>query len=509
MSIVRQNNLSRQDVIDALTMLQTPRTIMRRGKPVKVDALVRQTAQGFGLSSVLSAEERVARAVKRLRSAEVEALEVDHSTLWGATSKVDLGQRAAVELAAREPFMIITGGPGTGKTTTAKTVIRLLTEAGLVVEAVAPTGKAAARITQQTGLVASTIHSRIKLAPGATNGGEFVETGVLVIDEASMLDVHVAAALFEAVSTGVRVVILGDVDQLPSVEVGAVLRDLIEAGVPTARLETIHRQASESRIPYVARDIRLGRAPQWAMKGTDLTAVHDSDPFQIADRIIHLVTRLIPEKKGIPTKDIQVLASQYDEGKDSHVGIVALNQYLQEAINPAVEGAPFAIGKRGYVLRSNDKVIHVKNNTALGVVNGQTGVVTLVGDEAQAAYDASLPPPDEVSDEEETKARPAKIALAVEFDGRVVFYSKSDARNELELAYVISVHKSQGSEWPCVVVCAPQQHTFSFTRALLYTAVTRASRYVMLVGPEAALNTSVANTRGMVRRTTLKTALAA
>lgn len=540
--------LTAEHIRQGLQLLAQPRVVIRRKQRVPlVPRVVVEDGRAF-LTPTHQAEVTVAEHLLRLLDGRQGHLEVP-ADVFGSTFTPDESQRAAVELAASSGVVVLTGGPGTGKTTVAKAMLSLYEAAGLRVVCAAPTGKAAQRMCEQTGRAASTIHRLIGLRPGETprhHAGAPITCGAAVLDETSMVDAKLAAAVLSAIPTGARLLIIGDVDQLPSIGAGRVLYDLIESGtVPTVRLTRIHRQASESRIPYVARDINQGNCPDLSVTGSDVTHWETANPEQIAERIVRAVTDALPAQKGFAPNDIQVLASQYDDRGDETgpCGVVGLNHRLQSALNPASsQESDVFIGRR-YSCRAADRVIHIRNNYDLGVMNGEIGQVVAADPQGLAAeglegihrsvdvnQENDDPDADETDEDEndffdnyrsnqaanvKTVKRDGRemvvfqppIVLAVRFEdgngGRLVGYTREEAK-ELELAYAISVHKSQGSQFRAVIVACPARHGYMLTRALLYTAVTRAAEFCLLVGEGRQIARSARNTRGSVRRTSLQ-----
>lgn len=425
-------------------------------------------------------------------------------------------QQRAIELAAQHRVVVVTGGPGVGKTFTVNAIRRMFEANGLNLALCAPTGKAAVRMTEQTGAKASTIHRLLGWKPdgswtfNASEPSSFDQDGqpiggalpfdAVVIDEVSMVDVALFAGLVEALTPRQRLVIVGDVDQLPSIGAGRVLFDLIESGViPTVRLTKIFRQAEESRIPYVARDINQGILPDLAQLNakdgdSDVAWLPVDDAEAVQATIVEAVASLIPARQGIPSEDIQVLCPQHR----GPVGDEILNCLLQERLNDNYEADDrrgLRAG-RGYRLFADDRVMYAnKNNYDLDVANGEVGRVL------EQNWRGVTPP---------TFARTSgkgKPAIVVDFgNGRVVGFNKSEAQN-LELAYAITVHKSQGSQFPCVVTPVHTANKFMLTRPLIYTAITRAERLLLMIGEVEALESAVVNTRGVERRTTLQPCL--
>jgi exodeoxyribonuclease V alpha subunit len=386
--------------------------------------------------------------------------------------KLDAIQEQAVEMASRELVSIITGGPGTGKSTICKAVLAAWDAAGVSPVALcAPTGKAARRLSEQTQREASTIHRLLGYNPilgGFCHGKEErLEHQAIIVDEASMVDVELAAALLEAVADGARVVFVGDVDQLPSVGPGAVLADLIGSGrVPTVRLETIYRQREASFISVNARRIREGMLPE--LEGCDDFFWHE---VRAAEDVARLVVKLAVEEASAG-REVQVLCPQHTTA----VGVQALNGALQAALNPrGLDGPSWRVASGA--IHPRDRVMQVKNNYALQVMNGEIGVVLGMGGD----------PPE----------------LAVDFGDRVVRFERKDAF-DLTLAYATTIHKAQGSEYPVVLVPVHSANTFMLSRALLYTAVTRGKDRVVLVGDRKGLKRAVANGRAVERYTGLR-----
>ncbi|HEY6723432.1 MAG TPA: AAA family ATPase, partial [Polyangiaceae bacterium] len=384
-------------------------------------------------------------------------------------------QKRAVALCATEKVCVITGGPGVGKTTIVQAIVSVLAGAKLRLRLAAPTGRAAKRLSEATACDASTLHRLLEYDPRSLvfqrNRDNPLEVDALIIDEASMVDLPLAAALLEALPTHARLVIVGDNDQLPSVGPGAFLRDLLESGaVPTMRLNEIFRQANESGIVKNAHRILVGEVPEGATDAAgDFFVLARRDPEEAADTIVKLVVERMAERFGLdPKRDIQVLTPMHKGA----AGTEALNQRLQAALNPGTEG----LALRGQQLRVGDKVMQTKNDYDRDVYNGDVGVVSSVASEARA--------------------------LKVRFDGREVSYEDA-AIEALTLAYAATVHKSQGSEYPAVVIPLLTSHFVMLSRNLVYTGVTRARRVCVLVADPKALSLALAETRREQRSTRL------
>ncbi len=384
-------------------------------------------------------------------------------------------QREAVELVARSKVVVVTGGPGAGKTTIVRAILDLFDRAKLRARLAAPTGRAAKRMSEATGREATTLHRMLEYEPKTRTfaRGEHrpVEASAVIVDETSMLDLQLADGLFSAVPDDARLVLVGDVDQLPSVGPGAVLRDIIASGVvPTARLTTIFRQAEGSQIVENAHRIQRGEAPISAEgTGGEFYVVQRKEAEAAADTIIDLVTKRIPGRFGLsPVRDVQVLTPMHRGA----CGTTALNERLQAALNP--EGPSVRRGTR--TLRLRDKVMQLRNDYEREVYNGDVGFVSKVDEEARE--------------------------LTVSFEGREVAYEENDL-DELVLAYATSIHKSQGSEYPAVVVPLLTQHFIMLSRNLLYTAVTRGKRLVTLVADPRAVGIALGEVRKEQRATWL------
>lgn len=384
-------------------------------------------------------------------------------------------QRLAVEKALQEGVLMITGGPGTGKTTTVRSLIRLCQLRGEKVLLAAPTGRAAKRLMEATGEEAKTIHRLLEFGytPGrglnyGRNEAQPLEADVVIIDEVSMVDLPLFYQLLKALTPGTRLVLVGDQDQLPSVGPGSVLRDLIASQViPVVRLQTIFRQAQESKIVTNAHRINAGKMPVFQRAG-DFFFINAAAPEQIVEEIIRLVTVRLPRYlKCDPIEDIQVLSPMHK----TVTGVENLNTLLQQALNPGGSGVvEVRFGDR--VFRCRDKVMQIRNNYSKMVFNGDLGRIVQIDPEEQVVT----------------------VAFTDEQEERLVNYAYEEL-DELVLAYAISVHKSQGSEYPVVIMPVTTQHYILLQRNLLYTGITRAKKMVVLVGTKKALAIAVQNNR--------------
>lgn len=382
-------------------------------------------------------------------------------------------QEAAVALAQQEGVLVITGGPGTGKTTIIRSLLHLYHEQGLRVVLAAPTGRAAKRLTEATGLPAKTIH---RLLEFGFTGGEMgygrdeknpLEAEVVIVDEASMVDLPLFYHLLKAIPLGARLILVGDEDQLPSVGPGTVLRDIIASGViPQVKLETIFRQARESQIVTNAHLINAGRLPK-VNEAKDFFFIPAAEPEEIVDEIVRLVTLRLPRYlKCDPVEEIQVLSPM----RRTVTGVDNLNHLLQKVLNPESSGKP-QIQYGGKVFRLGDKVMQIRNNYQKMVFNGDVGRIT--------------------------KLDPEEQQVEVSFSGLeedLILY-EYDELDELVLSYAVTVHKSQGSEYPVVILPVTTQHFLLLQRNLFYTAVTRAKKMAVLVGTKKALAIAVKNNK--------------
>jgi exodeoxyribonuclease V alpha subunit len=389
-------------------------------------------------------------------------------------------QRKAIYTALSHPVSILTGGPGTGKTTAMKALIQVLEAAHKRYALASPTGRAAKRLSQATGRPASTIHRLLAFSPGEGfkyNAGNPLEIDLLVIDEASMLDLYLANNLLKALKPGSHLLLVGDVDQLPSVGAGDVLRDVIASGsAPVTRLSVIFRQAAHSQIITNAHRINQGKMPVFLSlqeAGTnDFFLFPAESPEECADWVEDVVCKRIPDKFGFhPRDEIQVLTPMYRGA----AGVTALNERLQASLNPATLNRP---EKKlfGQVFRPGDKFMQTQNNYDKDIFNGDIGYVFAID--------------------------PVSQSLTMDFDGRAVEYDWSEA-DQLMLAYAISVHKSQGSEFEAVVIPLVKGHFLMLQRNLLYTAVTRARKLCVLIGSRRAIAIAVHNDKVSRRYTAL------
>lgn len=388
--------------------------------------------------------------------------------------KYDPLQADAIKQASVSKVMVLTGGPGTGKTTVTKGIIAMYQEQGFKILLAAPTGRAAKRMTEATGIEAKTIHRLLECKPPEgyqKNNENPLEGDVLVVDECSMIDILLMNSLLKAVPENMRLVFAGDINQLPSVGPGNVLRDIIDSGrFPVIRLNKIFRQAQSSRIIMNSHRINAGTMPDISNgRNTDFFFIQKETPEQAAEEIVTLVKYNLPKYYKIPASQIQVLAPL----QRGTAGAANLNIVLQEALNPSGAG----IRRSGYIFRQNDKVMQIKNNYDKEVFNGDIGII------------------ERVNLEERT--------LIIDFDGRHIEYEDMEL-DEIVLAYATTIHKAQGSEYPVVVMPLLMEHYVMLQRNLVYTGITRAKKILVIVGTKKALAYSVKNLKVTERNTMLK-----
>ena len=453
------------------------------------------------LASIQEAEEYVAWRLEEMCTREL--LPPAHLDRLLKTIQAGQGityapqQREAVALAAERQVMLLTGGPGTGKTTCLRGVLALFDALGLETALAAPTGRAAKRLGEACGTEAATIHRLLETQFDQHTGqlvfahdeDEPLSADAVIVDETSMVDVPLMRALLAALRNDCRLILVGDPDQLPSVGPGNLLSDLIRSGkVPTVRLTEIFRQAAESAIVMNAHRVDRGELPDLANHQKDFFFLRRRDPVRTAETIVELVQTRLPENMGIPADQIQVLSPT----RKHHSGTLSLNQRLQEALNPAQPGK----GERRfgpYLFRLGDRVMQVKNNydvmwkdregrsAGMGVFNGDIGRIT------------DMDPRGEV--------------ITVDFDGRLVEYGP-EMLGELEPAYAMTVHKAQGSEYRAVILAVSDGSPMLLSRGVLYTAITRARELFILVGDDEKVAQMVRNDRQQRRYSGLRARLA-
>jgi len=430
------------------------------------------------LTGLYLAERSIAEQLIRIRAGALPWAEIDaDKALPWIEQRTGLtlanSQAEAIRLALHSKIIVITGGPGVGKTTIINSVLRILAAKGVKLLLCAPTGRAAKRMTEATGMEAKTIHRLLEFDPKAfgfkRNDDNPLDCDLLVVVESSMVDVLLMQSLMKAVPTHAALFIVGDTDQLPSVGPGQVLADIINSGaVPVVRLTEVFRQAAESKIITSAHAINAGRLPDLAPPDgeADFYFVPAADPEQAVPRIVELVSKRIPRRFGFdPIKDIQVLCPMNRGG----VGARSLNIELQATLNPAGDKR---IERFGWTFAPGDKVMQIENDYDKDVFNGDIGMIE----------DVDLDEGD----------------VTVDFDGRTVTFLFGEL-DSLVPAYAVTIHKSQGSEYPAVVIPIMTQHYAMLQRNLIYTGVTRGKKLVVLVGQKKAIAIAVKNVSGRRR----------
>jgi len=415
----------------------------------------------------------------RLAKARIETgndnLSVDVEKIEATVNmKYDEVQADAIRQAALAKVMVLTGGPGTGKTTTTQGIISAYRAYGLNILLAAPTGRAAKRMTEATGLEAKTIHRLLECKPPEgyqKNEENLLEGDVLIVDECSMIDIILMNSLLKAIPLNMRLILVGDIDQLPSVGAGNVLRDIINSGrVPVICLTRIFRQAQSSRIIMNAHKINQGKMPDITNgKDTDFFFVQKEEAEDAISEIVKLVKNNLPKYYKTPSSMIQVLTPM----QRGVVGATNLNLALQEALNPNGEG----LRRSGSIFRTQDKVMQIRNNYDKEIFNGDIGTITSIDLEDRS--------------------------LKVDFDGRQIPYDITEL-DEIVHAYATTIHKAQGSEYPIVVMPILMNHYVMLQRNLIYTGITRAKKILVMVGTKKALAYAVNNVTVTMRNTLLK-----
>lgn len=454
------------------------------------EKLIRERQEGeewLFLARLHRAETELAESVERMLNAPghpLPKIDVEAAIGW-VQQKLEIelaaGQQSALHAACRERLVIITGGPGVGKTTLVRSLLEVFEAKDLRCVLAAPTGRAAKRLTETTGRPAKTLHRLLEFDPvgfGFKRSATSPLSGdVFVLDECSMIDVLLAWQFFAAVPENAAVVMVGDVDQLPSVGPGSVLSDLIRSRrVTVSKLTEIFRQAQSSRIVSAAHAINEGTLPELEPPSSDLTDFYFTEcdtPEAIERMIVRLVQERIPERFGLnPLTDVQVLTPM----NGGALGTRNLNQVLQAALNPKQKQKQ--VTRFGITYRVGDRVIQTENNYDRRVFNGDLGTIRHI---------------DAVEQE-----------LFVQFEDREVLYDFASL-DELALAYVLTIHKSQGSEYPCVIIPLHTQHFLMLRRNLLYTGLTRGKQLVIFVGSRKALEIAIGRIETQQRLTTLAT----
>src|SRR5919202_1260467 len=454
-------------------LLEIPRDLVETALELELAAgdVVADDIEGercIFLAGLYGAEKAIAQRLRILAAGAPPwpAIDAEKAVPWvEARTGVRLAdsQRTALRLALAAKLLVVTGGPGVGKTTLVNSVLQVLRAKGVAIALAAPTGRAAKRLAESTGLEAKTIHRLLEV--DRANGGfrrgfdAPLDCDLVVVDETSMVDVMLMHALLKAVPDRAALLLVGDVDQLPSVGPGQVLADVIESGaVPVVRLTEIFRQAAESRIVVNAHRINRGEMPDLVpQEGSDFYFVEAADAPEGLRKLLALVRERIPRRFGLDARDVQVLCPMNWGG----LGARALNLELQKALNPPGEAR---VERFGWVFGPGDKVMQIENDYEKEVCNGDLGIVARID-----AEDGEL---------------------VIDFDGREVAYAFGEL-DQVVLAYATTIHKSQGSEYPAVVIPLTTQHYTMLQRNLVYTGVTRGRKLVVLVGQRKALAIAV------------------
>lgn len=474
----------REDLIPAAEeMLEIPGDVLKEAiaQGVNDRTLVDERGNVY-LMPLYQAETGVADALERLLGTRVSSLPVQcEKALSWAEGRMGLGfapaQRSALEMALSRKVSIITGGPGVGKTTIVRALVDIFNARKCEICLAAPTGRAAKRMEESTRMPAKTLHRLLKYIPGTHRfehgPGNPLKGEVFILDEVSMIDIQLMNAFLGALPSAATLVFVGDADQLPSVGAGNVLRDMIDSGViPLTILETIFRQEAQSWIVRNAHRVNSGLPFEFPEHGgpADFFFIESDTPEDVIAKMLELVSTRIPKKFNFdPMTEVQVLTPM----RRNQLGSENLNPILQQALNPG----GVAIRRFGREYREGDRVLQIRNNYDKDVYNGDIGQVDGVDLDAQE--------------------------VIVNYDGRRVVYSAEEL-DELDLAYACSVHKSQGSEYPAVVLLMTTHHFKLLQRNLLYTAMTRGRKLVCLIGSKKAVNMAIRNNHVSFRRTALK-----
>lgn len=443
---------------------------------------IAETAIAARMRNILKFPPSQIKAVEK----DIERIEEENGIIYAEK------QKEAIITAASKGLLILTGGPGTGKTTVVKGIIEIFERKRMDILLCAPTGRAAKRMTEVTGREAKTIHRLLEVEWDAHDKPVFrrnaenpLTAGAVIIDEMSMVDVELFASLLDALPIGCRIILVGDSDQLPSVGPGNVLTDMINAGVlPVVCLTEIFRQARQSLIVMNAHRIISGEMPLLGVNDSDFFFMRREDVFTASDTVLQLISKRLPSAYGFsPFDDIQILCPS----RKGDLGTVNLNRRLQEVLNPKDRTKNELRTSGGRIFREGDRVMQIKNNYDIpwekgseqgeGIFNGDIGILKKIN------YAAGI--------------------MKIEFDDRIADYP-SDNLSELELAYAVTVHKSQGSEYPVVIMPVMDCPSKLMYRNLLYTGVTRAKKILVIVGVEDKIRQMTANNRQNKRYSALK-----
>ncbi len=458
--------------------LEEALVILRQEEKVVIEE--REAEKEVYLKPLWVAEEKIAERLHRLSQTQKQplAIETEKAIAWvQSVNGIELAekQKEAIRKAVEKKVLVITGGPGTGKTTLVKSILQIMELKKQRIVLASPTGRAAKRLTEVTGREAKTIHRLLEYKPMEGKFGRNeenpLEADLVIVDETSMVDVLLMNHLLKAIPLWATLILVGDVDQLPSVGPGNVLKDIIKSGtVEVITLTEIFRQASQSMIVVNAHRVNRGEFPLLKKgKGLDFYFLEKKDPEEAVRTLKELCAQKIPGTFGFhPLRDIQVLSPL----RKGSAGVERLNKELQALLNP--RGREIIRG--GNIFRLHDKVMQIKNNYEKEVFNGDIGRITHIDLEEQEIF--------------------------VQFEERLVNYDYNDL-DELTLAYAISVHKSQGSEYPAVILPLLRQHYVMLQRNLIYTAITRAKKLMIIVGDKRALAMAIKNARPQERYTGL------